>query len=56
MFTINGRTQSEQAERHGDACMQYAREALAAGDADYAEAKLHAAELWFAESRRIAGA
>lgn len=46
MFTINGRTQSQQASAHADACLAYAREALAAGDTAEAQRHVNAAEAW----------
>lgn len=55
MFTKPGRTQSEQAEAHGNACLEYAREALAAGNPNEAEAQVNAAENWFRAARNMNG-
>lgn len=52
MFTKPGRTQSEQAEAHGNACLEYAREALAEGKPHEAEAHVNAAENWFRAARQ----
>lgn len=51
VYTIDGRTPAEQMIRHGEACMEYAREELAAGNLGKAEAHLHAAENWFTSAR-----
>ena len=47
MFTINGRTDAQQAMAHGEACLTYAREALAEGRTMEAEGHVYAAENWF---------
>ena len=54
MYAKPGRTQSQQAEAHGDACLTYAREELANGRPNAAAEQVDAAENWFARARALA--
>lgn len=52
MFITPGRTEAEQMFAHADACMEYAREALAEGKTLEAERQVTAAQLWTDRARK----